>query len=287
MLRTVIDILFVGIQHILPAHMFSRLMHRFTRIKAKWIKNAFTRWFVHHFKIDMAVAEEENYRAYENFNQFFTRALKKEARPLSTEKNAILSPVDGAVSQAEIIHGNRVFQAKNHDFTLNTLLGGDNTICDLFVNGLSTTLYLSPRDYHRIHMPLSGKLTKVIHIPGRLFSVNRVTTHNVPGLFARNERVVCLFDTDAGQMAMILVGAINVASIETVWQGEITPPAGKRIQSWDYSDKNISLQAGEEMGRFNMGSTVLLLFSRDRVKWTDRLIKDAPVNMGECIGYYQ
>lgn len=287
MLRSLLDILFVGMQYILPSHLLSRLMYRFARIKIKWLKNTYTRWFVHHFKIDMSIAIEQDYRAYAHFNDFFTRALKKEARPLSTEQQAIVSPVDAAVSQAEIIHGHRVFQAKKHDFSLHTLLGGDDEASERFSNGISTTLYLSPRDYHRIHMPITGRLTKVTHIPGSLFSVNQVTAQSVPGLFARNERVVCEFDTEAGPMAMILVGAIFVASIETVWQGTITPPAGKRVQSWDYSEKDIVLQTGEEMGRFNMGSTVILLFTRDRVKWQTTLIKDASVTMGESIGYYQ
>ncbi|MDX1824751.1 MAG: archaetidylserine decarboxylase, partial [Thiohalomonadales bacterium] len=153
-----------------------------------------------------------------------------------------------------------------------------------FKDGLFATLYLSPRDYHRIHIPLTGTLKEVIHVPGRLFSVNPVTTRKVPGLFARNERVACLFETVHGPMGMVLVGAINVASIETVWQGVITPPAGKHIQSWDYTDKHVVLEAGEEMGRFNMGSTVILLFPPNRVKWDASLLAEAPVRMGELIG---
>jgi phosphatidylserine decarboxylase len=232
----------------------------------------------------MAEAMEEEISAYPDFNSFFTRALKPEVRPLASEANAVLCPVDGAVSQAGYIEGDAIFQAKGHRFSLQTLLGGNTTWRDKFQNGLFATLYLSPRDYHRIHMPLTGTLKQVIHVPGRLFSVNAVTTRKVPGLFARNERVACLFDTEHGPMGMVLVGAINVASIETVWQGVITPPPGKRIQSWDYSDKDVVLKAGEEMGRFNMGSTVILLFSPSQVKWDSSLIAEASVRMGELIG---
>jgi phosphatidylserine decarboxylase len=200
------------------------------------------------------------------------------------ETNAVLCPVDGAVSQAGYVEGDDIFQAKGHRFSLQTLLGGNTAWRDKFQNGLFATLYLSPRDYHRIHMPLTGSLKEVIHVPGRLFSVNPVTTRKVPGLFARNERVACLFETAHGPMGMVLVGAINVASIETVWQGVITPPAGKRIQSWDYSDKDVMLNAGEEMGRFNMGSTVILLFPPNQIKWDSSLIAEAPVRMRELIG---
>jgi phosphatidylserine decarboxylase len=232
----------------------------------------------------MSEAIEEDIRAYPDFNSFFTRALKPDARPLATEANAILCPVDGAVSQAGKIDGDAIFQAKGHSFSLQTLLGGHKAWHSKFENGLFATLYLSPKDYHRIHMPLTGTLQEVIHVPGRLFSVNPVTTRKVPGLFARNERVACLFETEHGPMGMVLVGAINVASIETVWQGVITPPAGKRIQSWDYGDKNLVLQTGEEMGRFNMGSTVILLFGPQQVEWTDSVTAEAPVKMGELLG---
>lgn len=284
MLLALRDNLFVLLQYILPQHPISRLMHWFTRLRVQWIKNLFTRWFVNHFKVDMTEAVEENYRAYPDFNTFFTRPLKPDARPLAADKNAVLCPVDGAVSQAGDIKGDAIFQAKGHDFSLNSLLGGSTAWSEAFQDGLFTTLYLSPKDYHRIHMPLSGKLQEVIHVPGRLFSVNPVTTRKVPGLFARNERVACLFDTHVGPMGMVLVGAINVASIETVWQGVITPPAGKRIQHWDYQDKDISFDAGEEMGRFNMGSTVIVLFGPDQVEWVNTLTADAPVKMGQLLG---
>jgi phosphatidylserine decarboxylase len=278
------DNLFVLLQYLLPQHPISRLVHWFVRLRVQWLKNLVGRWFIHHFKVNMAEAIEEDITVYPDFNSFFTRALKPEARPLATEANAVLCPVDGAVSQAGHIEGDAIFQAKRHSFSLQTLLGGNATWREIFQNGLFATLYLSPRDYHRIHMPLNSTLKQVIHVPGRLFSVNPVTTSKVPGLFARNERVACLFDTEHGPMGMVLVGAINVASIETVWQGVITPPAGKRIQSWDYSDKNVVLNAGEEMGRFNMGSTVILLFGPKQIEWAKSVTAEAPVRMGELLG---
>ena len=284
MFSTIRNNLFVLLQYLLPQHPISRLIHWFVRLRIQWLKNLVGRWFIRHFKVNMAEAIEEDITAYPDFNSFFTRALKSGVRPLAMEANAVLCPVDGAVSQAGYVEGDDIFQAKGHRFSLQTLLGGNTAWRDKFQNGLFATLYLSPRDYHRIHMPLTGSLKEVIHVPGRLFSVNPVTTRKVPGLFARNERVACLFETAHGPMGMVLVGAINVASIETVWQGVIPPPAGKRIQSWDYSDKNVVLEAGEEMGRFNMGSTVILLFGPKQIEWDSSLIAEASVRMGELIG---
>ena len=278
------DNLFVLLQYLLPQHPISRLVHWFVRLRVQWLKNLVGRWFIGHFKVNMTEAVEEDITAYSDFNSFFTRALKPDVRPLAADANAVLSPVDGAVSQAGKIDGDAIFQAKGHSYSLNTLLGNADSWSDKFQNGLFATLYLSPRDYHRIHMPLTATLEHVIHVPGRLFSVNPVTTRKVPGLFARNERVACLFNTEHGPMGMVLVGAINVASIETVWQGVITPPAGKRVQSWDYHDKKVILNAGEEMGRFNMGSTVILLFGPEQVEWVDSVKAEAPVRMGELIG---
>ncbi len=278
------ETLFVWLQYLLPQHALSRLMNRFTRLRVEWLKNAFTRWFIGHFNINMAEAQVSDYRLYPDFNSFFTRALKPGARPLDTAEDAVLCPVDGTVSQARNIDGDQVFQAKGQSYSLTQLLGGRAETSRPFDNGLFTTLYLSPRDYHRIHMPVAGTLREVIHVPGKLFSVNPVTTRRVPGLFARNERVVCLFDTDCGPMAMVLVGAIFVASIETVWQGVITPPAGKEIRRWDYSDKGIRLKAGEEMGRFNMGSTVIIAFAHDRVRWEENISEGTPVRFGQRLG---
>ena len=276
--------LFVALQYVLPQHLISRLVHRLARMRIGWLKTPFTRWFIRHFGVRLEEAVEPDYRAYPDFNSFFTRALKPEARPVDPASEAVVSPVDGQVSQAGRIEGDAVFQAKGHRFSVHTLLGETRRWSDVFRGGVFTTLYLSPRDYHRIHMPLTGTLQETIHVPGRLFSVNEATTRQVPGLFARNERVVCVFDTAAGPMAMVLVGALNVGSIETVWQGEITPPTGRTIRHWDQIHLNLTLEKGQEMGRFNMGSTVILLFADERVRWEANLQPDHSVKMGQRIG---
>lgn len=272
-------------QYLIPHHPLSRIMHRITRSNNVIWRVWFMRWFAHQYRVDMDLAQEPSLAAYPNFNAFFTRALKPEARPI-VEGNANLAcPVDGAVSQAGAIQEGRIFQAKGRDYSLETLLGGDREKARLFANGQFATIYLSPRDYHRIHMPLGGRLTAMTHVPGRLFSVNAATTRTVPGLFARNERVIAYFDTEAGPMAMILVGAIFVSSIETVWAGEVTPPAGSQVQHWEYSgDAAIHLAKGTEMGRFNMGSTVIVLFAPDKVRWDKNIKPNQSVSMGEMLG---
>lgn len=275
--------LFALIQYPLPHHFLSRIMLRLTRCKIKWLKNIAIKRFIAHFKIDMSLAVDENPEHFESFNHFFTRALKPEVRPLALGEKNIICPVDGAISQMTAIKDNSIVQAKGQSYTVETLLG-DTELAKQFASGDFTTLYLSPRDYHRIHMPVDGKLKKVIHVPGRLFSVNPATVHNVPALFARNERVICLFDTPVGPMAMVLVGAIFVASIETVWQGVITPPSHSEVRSWDYTGHSVNLKQGEEMGRFNMGSTVILLFARDAIQWLEEHNETDPVQMGQLIG---
>jgi len=278
------DTLFVLFQYLLPQHRISRLVHGFARLRVGWIRKPFTRWFIRRFGVDLSEAAEPDYRAYPDFNSFFTRALKPAARPIDSAPDAVVSPVDGRVSEAGRIDGDAVFQAKGHTFSVHALLGGTRRWSDVFRDGAFTTLYLSPRDYHRIHMPLTGTLQETIHVPGRLFSVNEATTARVPGLFARNERVVTVFETEAGPMALVLVGALNVGSIETVWQGEITPPTGRTIRHWDQRHLNLTLEKGQEMGRFNMGSTVIVLFSDERVRWESKLRPGEPVRMGERIG---
>jgi phosphatidylserine decarboxylase len=195
-------------------------------------------------------------------------------------REAITCPVDGAVSQIGSIREGRLFQAKGHEFSALELLSGDAAAAARFEGGAFATLYLSPRDYHRIHMPVSGTLTRMLHVPGRLFSVNPPTTRAVPRLFARNERVACLFESDAGPLALVLVGAMNVASIETVWAGEVTPPQRSAVRSWDYPPDAVRLAKGAEMGRFNMGSTVILLFAADRIRWEPGYAPGSPVRMG-------
>ena len=232
----------------------------------------------------MDEAKNSDWESYTSFNNFFTRELKEDAREISTDENTIASPVDGAVSQLGKISTDLIFQAKGHAYSLTQLLGDREDLGKTFKNGEFNTIYLSPKDYHRIHMPIDGTLKEMIHVPGQLYSVNPTTVENVPALFARNERVVCLFDTPAGPMAMILVGAIFVSSIETVWHGEVTPPTRKDIRNWKYDEENISYVKGQEMGRFNMGSTVILLYANKKMNWEKELQAEQKVQLGEVIG---
>jgi phosphatidylserine decarboxylase len=280
-----IDYLKAWPTYLLPMHALSRLMHAITRCEVHWWKTAFTRWFVKHFQVDMSQAQNPDLAHYPSFNAFFTRALRDDARPIATGEDILACPVDGAISQLGGIENGRIFQAKGHDYSLLELLGGDSEHARLFENGRFATLYLSPRDYHRIHIPMDGQLSAMSHIPGRLFSVSPATVRAVPRLFARNERVVAYFETSAGPMAVVMVGAIFVASIDTVWSGEVTPPAGKAIRHWSYNPENPGLHfaKGAEIGRFNMGSTVILLFGHDRVQWLSELHPGDSVRMGQAL----
>lgn len=268
----------------LPHHFISRLVFWFTRLQTP-LKNPIGRWFIKAFKVDMHEAVYEDIGDYPTFNAFFTRELKPGARPICSGTQTLASPADGTVSQCGRIVRGRIFQAKGQSFSLLELLGGDRTLAAQFMEGSFATIYLSPRDYHRLHMPLGGRLERMVHIAGRLFSVAGHTVRTVPRIFARNERVVCIFETDMGKMALILVGAINVAAIETVWAGLITPPAGKGVSSTAYY-RGIELGKGEEMGRFNMGSTVIIL-GQNNIQWRHDFCADAPVKMGAAIADYQ
>jgi len=232
----------------------------------------------------MDEALEQDITIYKSFNDFFTRELKPDVRPLTTERNAIACPADGVVSQAGNITNGDIFQAKGKSYTATDLLGGSAERAEPFNNGVFATIYLSPKDYHRLHMPMTGTLREMVHIPGRLFSVNTATTNSVPGLFARNERVAALFDTEAGPMALVLVGAIFVSSIETIWHGVVTPPSITSVQSWHYQDHAPVLKIGEEMGRFNMGSTIIVLFGKDKAHWDNEFTADRSVRLGERVG---
>ena len=276
-------------QYIIPHHLLSRLMRRIMHSKHFPFRDLFTKIYISIYKVNMQEAIEPDYtnrQVYPDFNSIFTRPLRPEARPIVESNNQIACPVDGTVSQSGDTEGNQILQAKGHSYTLEQLLGGSETLTQFFEGGCYSTLYLSPRDYHRIHMPLKGRLEQMIHIPGRLFSVSPTTVNTIPGLFARNERVVCIFETTAGPMAVIMVGAIFVGSIETVWAGEITPPKGKSISITDYKSSNSSvmLEQGQELGRFNMGSTVILLFGRNKIQWIDSLHPGQTVQMGQLIG---
>lgn len=271
-------------QYPMPHHWLTQFMYTLTRCRKVWWKNWQMRWFIEKYQVDMSIALESNPLAYPDFNTFFTRALKPGARPVVGGAGEIACPVDGAISQAGDIVDGRIFQAKGRDYSLETLLGGASARTALFTGGRFATIYLSPRDYHRIHMPLTGRLREMAYIPGRLFSVNPRTARCVPSLFARNERLVAMFDTEAGPMAMILVGAMFVAGIETVWEGLVNPHPSATPRDWDYRDTNITLERGAEMGRFNMGSTVIVLFGKDRSDLDRAIQPGAPVRMGQLLG---
>ncbi len=271
-------------QYILPHHPLSRLMGMLTHSKNKIWKNFFIQQIIRHYHVNMDEARKPNLDSYACFNDFFTRELKPGVRPFVSQPDAIACPADGAISQYGKINNFDILQAKGKYYTVNELLGGDPTRATLFEDGDFATIYLSPKDYHRLHMPFDGTLKQMIHIPGRLFSVNNATANSVPRLFARNERVVALFDTEVGPMALVLVGAIFVASIETVWHGVVTPPTSSTIQTWVYENNPPILRRGEEMGRFNMGSTIIVLFAKDKINWSENLNTGSPVKLGQSLG---
>ena len=238
--------------------------------------------FARRYNVNMAEAANPDTASYKSFNEFFTRPLKASARPLASA--AFVSPVDGAISQCGAIAGDQVFQAKGHSYSTRALVGGDAALAAQFQNGEFATLYLSPRDYHRIHMPCAGRLTRMIYVPGDLFSVNPTTARGVPGLFARNERVVCVFEGDAGPFVMVLVGATIVGSMATVWHGVVNPPRPGKVREWTYEMGNITLAQGEEMGRFLLGSTVVMLFPKGVMRFNAAWTPTRPIVMGEAMG---
>lgn len=276
--------MFVLLQHCLPQHLLSRLTGLLADSEIPWLKSALIKHFINYFNVDMSEAIEPNYQHYASFNQFFTRALIANARPTDTTEKGIASPADGAISEIGHIDQDKILQAKGQNYSLTKLLGGDTSLSQTFTDGDFATIYLSPKDYHRVHMPLDGKLIKTIYIPGKLFSVNQTTANNVSNLFARNERLVCIFDTPAGPMAMILVGAMIVAGIATVWAGQATPQT-KHITTVDYSQP-IALNKGDEMGRFKLGSTVILLFANGRIHWDDAMSATKALQVGQYTGQY-
>jgi phosphatidylserine decarboxylase len=229
-------------------------MFRFARLKTSWIKNTFTAWFVSNYGVNLSEAKFENIEEYKDFNDFFTRSLKSDSRPISNSK--LISPVDGVVSQSGRIEDSMILQAKGKQYSVSALLA-DNSKNNFFNS--FTTIYLSPKDYHRIHMPCNGILKTMKYIPGNLFSVNQSTVNKIDNVFARNERIVCIFDTDFGEIALIMVGAIFVGSMQTSWEGQITPPYTKSVKNYNYNNDHISILKGDELGRFNMGSTVILM----------------------------
>ena len=287
------DRLYVLLQSLLPQRTLSALAGRLAASRVRWWKALLIRAVVSLYRVDLAEAAVDDRRGYRSFNDFFTRALAPGARPLAAAPAAVACPVDGTLSHAGEVAAGRLFQAKGHDCSLVELLGGDTARAEPFQGGSFATLYLSPRDYHRVHMARGGRLAEMVRVPGRLFSVDAATTRALPGLFARNERVVSVFETGAGgastshPMALVMVGALLVAGIETVWHGPVTPPRGGGVETWRYpaaGDGAVVLERGAEMGRFNFGSTVFVLFGPGRVRWSDSLRPGARVHMGAAIG---
>lgn len=277
----------VNLQYILPKHLLSRLVGKLAAAEAGGLTTWLIKTFIKQFNVDMNEALHSQPHDYATFNEFFTRPLKPGIRPIDERSNVLTHAVDGTVSQFGEIDDDSLFQAKGHYFSLTALLGGKPELAKPFKGGKFATVYLSPRDYHRIHMPVDGTLTDMVYIPGDLFSVNPLTAQNVPGLFARNERVVAYFDTPVGKMALVLVGATIVASMETVWAGTITPPAGKHIQHWHYekdSESSVILAKGDEMGRFKLGSTIVVCFEPDAIDFAD-LAPDQVTRLGKPFAF--
>jgi phosphatidylserine decarboxylase len=269
---------FILFQHIVPQRGLSHLVGALAASRVGFVKNTFIKVFANHYNIDMSLAAEENLIAYASFNDFFTRSLKVGARTIDATANSVVSPADGAISQLGKIVGDDVFQAKGQSFSVEKLVG-NAALAAPFQGGEFATVYLSPRDYHRVHMPFSGRLTDTLYVPGELFSVNSVTAQNVEGLFARNERMVCLFDTTIGRMAVVLVGAMIVAGIETVATGKANP-TGKI----EHVKHDLQLDKGAELGRFYLGSTAIVLFEPNKMKWLESLGADSVVVMGGKMG---
>lgn len=272
--------LFALMQYFIPQHLLSRLVGWFAQSEYPLIKNTFIKWFAKRYDVNMQEALNEDLESYKSFNEFFTRPLKDGARPIAEGDNTLVSPADGAVSQLGKIELGRVFQAKGRDYSVAELLGGDADRAAPFVNGDFMTVYLSPKDYHRVHMPFAGTLKETVYVPGDLFSVNPATTENVDALFARNERLVCIFETEFGPMAMVLVGAMIVAGIETVWSGQVTP-LPKEAQAQQYNGEDIVLGKGEEMGRFKLGSTVVMCFPENAIEFAEELKAESVLRMGQ------
>ena len=278
---------FIALQHVMPQHLLSRCVGLLANSQIPWVKNSFIGWFASRYQVNMAEAEQPDLNAYSCFNAFFTRALKADIRPLSQKPASLVCPADGEVSQAGRIEGRSILQAKGRHYSIQALLGDDREWAERYIDGQFATVYLSPKDYHRVHMPCDGKLVKTHYIPGKLFSVNQVTADGVDRLFARNERLICHFETPTGPMAMVLVGAMIVAGIETAWPG-LCAPAGKQQKKHDHSADGTERQLlrGEEMGRFLLGSTVIVLLGPNTGHISDDMQAGTPVRMGQFFGTY-
>ena len=269
-------------QYLLPKQALTALAGRIAGAQAGRLTTQLIKWFVQRYQVNMSEAADSNIASYVSFNDFFTRALKDGARPLASAE--LICPVDGAISQFGTIRGQQIFQAKGHDYSSTALLGGDAVLAERFDDGSFATLYLSPKDYHRIHMPCNGRLQRMIYVPGELFSVNPTTARAVPGLFARNERVVCIFESTSGPFALVLVGATIVGSMATVWHGVVNAERGGEMREWHYADQAVDLQQGAEMGRFLLGSTVVLLFPKGPLQFNPNWAPGRAIRMGEVMG---
>ena len=271
--------IFIQAQRVVPQHQLSRVVGKLAASEHPIIKNTVIQAFKAQYGIDMSIAEQSNALKFKSFNEFFTRSLKEGVRQIDTDPHSIVSPADGAISQLGKIEEGDIFQAKGQSFSVEKLIA-DPQLAEPFKNGHFATVYLSPKDYHRVHMPFAGTLTETLYVPGELFSVNQTTAENIPGLFARNERMVCLFDTELGRMAVVLVGAMIVAGIETVATGKVKPSGHLEL-----NQHNLFLEKGAELGRFYLGSTAVVLFEKDKMQWDPMFKANSVVMMGEALGH--
>jgi len=269
-------------QYLIPKQALTMLAGKLAGAEAGGLTTSIIRWFVGRYGVNMAEAANPDIASYASFNEFFTRPLREGARPLAAAD--LVCPVDGAISQFGAIERDQIFQAKGHSYSTTALVGGDRELAARFADGSFATLYLSPRDYHRIHMPCDGRLIRMIHVPGALFSVNPTTVRGVPGLFARNERVVCVFDSAHGPFVLTLVGATIVGSMATVWHGVVNPPRPGHLREWSYADQRIEFRQGDEMGRFLLGSTVVMLFPKGVVRFNPDWAPAQAIRLGEAMG---
>ncbi|NNH38282.1 archaetidylserine decarboxylase [Acinetobacter terrae] len=271
--------LFIQAQRVVPQHQLSRVVGKLAASENPIVKNTVIQAFKAQYGIDMSIAEQGDALKYKSFNEFFTRSLKEGVREIDANPNSVVSPADGAISQLGKIEDGDIFQAKGQSFSVEKLIA-DPQLAEPFKNGQFATVYLSPKDYHRVHMPFAGTLTETLYVPGELFSVNQTTAENIPGLFARNERMVCLFDTELGRMAVVLVGAMIVAGIETVATGKVKPTGRLEL-----NQHNLFLEKGAELGRFYLGSTAVILFEQDKMQWDAAFKANSTVVMGEALGH--
>lgn len=266
-------------QYVIPKQALTALAGRIASARGGHLTTRLIEWFVRRYGVNMAEAANPDPASYPTFNEFFTRALKQGARPLA--RADLICPVDGAISQFGLIEQDQIFQAKGHSYSTAALVGGDTALAARFQNGSFATLYLSPKDYHRIHMPCDGRLTRMIYVPGALFSVNPTTARGVPGLFARNERVVCVFESARGPFVLVLVGATIVGSMATAWHGVVNPPRSRAVREWRYDETPLLLAQGQEMGRFLLGSTVVMLFPKGPVQFNPAWLPGGAIQLGE------